>query len=73
MADYIRTASFSKTRLYLLTKNKSANQKVRDIAVESVGCESPLFVPSDSDSDFDISNPSLGKFVFPTAASATEE
>ena len=73
MADYIRTASFSKTRLYLLTKNKSANQKVRDIAVESAGCESPLFVPSDSDSDFDISSPSLGKFVLPTAVSAPEE
>ena len=54
LADYIETASFSKMWLYLLTKKKSANQKVRDIATECVGCESPLFVPSDSDSDFDI-------------------
>ena len=32
-----------------------------------------MFVPSDSDSDFDISSSSLGKFVFSTAASAIEE
>ena len=43
LTDYIRTASFLKTRLYLLTKNKSANQKVRHIAVERVGCELPMF------------------------------
>ena len=73
LADYIRTASFSKTRLYLQTKNKSASQKVCDLAVEYVGCESPMFVLSDSGSDFDISSPSLGKFVFPTTVSATEE
>ena len=73
LTDYIRTASFSKTRLYLLTKNKSANRKVRDIAVERVSCELPMFIPSDRDSDFAISSPSLGKFVCPTIASATEE
>ena len=73
MADCVKTTSFSKTRLYLLTKEKFVNQKVRDIATERVGCESPLFVLSDSDSDFDISSPSLRKFVFPAAASATEE
>ena len=50
-----------------------ANQKVHDIAVERVVCESPMFVPSVSDSDFDISSPSLGKFVFSTAASTTKE
>ena len=73
LADCVKTTSFSKTRLYLLTKEKFVNQKVRDIATESVGCESPLFVLSDSDSDFHISSPSLRKFVFPAAASATEE
>ena len=73
LADYIKTASLSKTRLYLLSKKKTSNQKVSDIAIECVGCESPLFVPSDSKSDFDKSSPSLRKFVFPTEASATEE
>ena len=73
LADYIKTTSFSKTRLYLLTKEKFVNQKVRDIATERVGCESPLSVLSDSVSVFDISSPNLRKFVFPTAASATEE
>ena len=73
MVDYIKTASISKTRLYLLTKKKSANQKVLNFAVDRVGCESPLFVPSDSDSDFNISNPSLRKLVFPAAASTIEE
>ena len=73
LADYIKKTSFSKTRLYLLTKEKFVNQKVRDISTERVGCESPLFVLSDSDSDFDIPSPSLRKFVFPPAASATEE
>ena len=73
LADCVKTTSFSKTRLYLLTKEKFVNQKVRDIATERVGCESPLFVLSDSDSDFDISSLSLRKFVFPAAASATEE
>ena len=32
-----------------------------------------MFVRSDSNSDFDISSPSLRKFVFPTTASAREE
>ena len=73
LVDYIKTASFSKTWPYLLTKKKSANQKVRDIAIEHLGYESPSLIPSDSDIDFDISSPSLRKFVFPTAASATEE
>ena len=32
-----------------------------------------MFIPSDNDSDFNISSPSLGKFAFPTAANATEK
>ena len=70
LAEYIRTASFSKTRLYLIHQQ---TKKFVDIAVERVGCESPLFVPSDNDNDFNLSSSSLGKFIFPLAASATEK
>lgn len=53
-ANYIKSSSFLKTYLYVLTKKKSENLKVCGIVTEYVSCESSLSSPSGSNSNFNI-------------------